>query len=111
MFDSGVDTEQAFGQHEAMTRTRVRRRRTTLSVAAAVMLTVVLGPLGHAFQADATLRHPRTVVVRPGDTLWAIAARIEPASDPRAVADGIAAANGIDPAGLVPGQRLVVPAP
>jgi nucleoid-associated protein YgaU len=111
MFDWGVDTEHAFGQHGTMTRTRVRRRRTTLSVAAAVMLTVALGPLGHAFQADATVRHPRTVVVRPGDTLWAIATRIEPASDPRAVADGIASANAIDPAGLAPGQRLVVPAP
>ena len=82
-----------------------------MSVAAAVVLTVVVGPLGHAFQADATLRRPRTVVVRPGDTLWAIAARTAPASDPRSVADGIASANGIDAGGLVPGQRLVLPAP
>ena len=111
MFDSGVDTEQAFGHHIGMTRTRVRRRRTTLSAAAAVVLTVVLGPLGHAFQADATLRHPRTVVVRPGDTVWAIASRVAPGSDPRAVADAIVSVNGIDAAGLVPGQRLVVPAP
>jgi nucleoid-associated protein YgaU len=111
MFDSGVDTEQAFGHHVTMTRTRVRRRRTTLSVAAALVLTVALGPLGHAFQAGATPRHPRTVVVRPGDTLWAIATRTTPDSDPRAVADAIASANGIDARGLVPGQRLVVPAP
>ena len=80
-------------------------------MAAALVLAVVLGPMGHAFTADATLRHPRTVVVRPGDTLWAIAARTTPESDPRAVADAIVAANGIDAAGLVPGQRLVVPAP
>lgn len=111
MFDSGVDTEQVFGHHVAMSRTRVRRRRTTLSAATAVVLMVVLGPLGHAFQADASLRHQRTVVVLQGDTVWAIAARVAPGSDPRAVADGIVSANGIDAGGLVPGQRLVIPAP
>ena len=111
MFDSGVDTEHAFGHHDGVSRTRVRRRRTTLSVAAALLLSVVLGPVGHAFQAGASVRHPRTVIVRPGDTLWAIAARSAPGSDPRAIADAMASANGIDPGGLVPGQRLVVPAP
>jgi nucleoid-associated protein YgaU len=109
MFDSALDTEHAFGQHVPMTRTRVRRRRTTLSAAAVVVLTVALGPVGHALQADASVRRPRTVVVRPGDTLWAIAARTSPGSDPRAVVDGIASANGIDAGGLVPGQRLVLP--
>ena len=111
MFDSTLDTEHAFGHHRVMSRTRVRRRRTALSLVAAVLLTVLLGPVGHALQADASVRHPRTVVVRPGDTLWDIAARTSPASDPRAVVDGIAGANEIDAGALVPGQRLVVPSP
>ena len=93
-----------------MPRTHVRRRRTALSAAALVLVTVLLGPIGHAFQADATPRHRRTVVVRPGDTLWAIARRSEPASDPRAVVDAIAVANGVQAGVVVPGQRLVMPA-
>ena len=52
---------------------------------------------------------PRTYVVRSGDTLWSIAARFAPASDPRVVVDTIASANGVDPGALVPGQRLSIP--
>ena len=97
-----------------MARTRVRRRRTTLTVTALALSALLLGPVGHALDAGAAVRHPaqaRTVVVRPGDSLWTIARRAEPGSDPRAVVDAIAAANQLDPAGLVPGARLVVPAP
>lgn len=111
MFESGLDTEHVFGQHTSMVRTRVRRRRTTLSAAALVVVSVLLGPVGHAFHADAAPRFPRTVVVRPGDTLWSIAGRTEPQADPRAVVEAITAANDVDPEALVPGQRLVVPAP
>ncbi len=115
MFESGIDTEQAFGHHVAMSRTRVRRRRATLTVLAVVLTSLLIGPVGHAFDAGAAVRHPRTVprtlVVQPGDSLWAIARRAEPSVDPRAMVDAIAAANGIGASALVPGQRLVVPAP
>jgi nucleoid-associated protein YgaU len=77
---------------------------------ALVLVTVLLGPVGHALRADAAPRIPRTVVVRPGDTLWSIARRAEPASDPRAVMEGITAANGVRAGHLVPGQPLLVPA-
>ncbi len=93
-----------------MVRTHVRRRRTALSAAAFVLVTVLVGPVGHAFQADAAPRHGRTVVVRSGDTLWSIARRSEPPSDPRAVVDAIAAANGVRAGELLAGQRLLVPA-
>jgi nucleoid-associated protein YgaU len=127
MFESGIDTEQAFGHHVTMSRTRVRRRRTTLMVLAVALTTLLMGPVGHAFDAGAAVRHPRTmprtvprtaprsvprsVVVQPGDSLWAIARRTEPSVDPRATVDAIVAANGIGESALVPGQRLVVPAP
>jgi predicted Zn-dependent protease len=110
MFESSLDTEHVFGQDVSMVRTPVRRRRTALSAVALVLVTVLVGPVGHAFQADAAPRHRRTVLVRPGDTLWSIARRSEPASDPRTVVDGIAAVNGVQAGGLVPGQRLFVPA-
>lgn len=48
-------------------------------------------------------------VVRQGDTLWSIAERVAPGQDPRPVVDALAAANGVDPGALVPGQALVVP--
>jgi hypothetical protein len=111
MFDSSLDTEQAFGHHGRMHRTRVRRRRTTFEVAGLLLSALVLGPLGHVFAAGAAPRHPRVVVVRAGDTLWSIAARTSPAADPRRTSDAIAEANAIEAGGLVPGQRLVLPAP
>jgi LysM domain len=111
MFESALDSEHVFGHGNAMARTHVRRRRTALGALALLLVTVMLGPVGHAFRADAASRHARTVVVRPGDSLWSIARRTEPASDPRDVAEGIAAANGLRAGHLVPGQPLLVPVP
>lgn len=46
-------------------------------------------------------------VVRPGDTLWSIASRLEPGGDPRAL---VAQLESQVPGGsLVPGRRLVLP--
>ena len=116
MFESGIDTEQAFGQDVDMSRTHVRRRRMTLTAAATVLLAVLLGPVGHALQAGAAVRGAEepvgsTVLVRPGDSLWTIARRVEPGADPRAVVTAISKVNDVAAAGLVPGQRLVVPEP
>ncbi|MEV4253558.1 LysM domain-containing protein [Spirillospora sp. NPDC049652] len=50
------------------------------------------------------------VVVRPGDTLWGIAERAGPASDPRRSVARILKLNGLPDDTLVrPGQRLRVP--
>jgi predicted Zn-dependent protease len=38
--------------------------------------------------------HVVNVVVRPGDTLWTIAQRVAPDSDPRKVVDDLAAERG-----------------
>ncbi|MFL6139158.1 MAG: LysM peptidoglycan-binding domain-containing protein [Frankiaceae bacterium] len=50
-----------------------------------------------------------TVVVRAGDTLWSIARRCAPGSDPRRTVDHIVAANHLTSPTVRAGQRLVVP--
>jgi len=52
--------------------------------------------------------HPRYHTVRPGDTLWALAAA-HYAGDPRAGVWKLQQRNGLADAAIVPGQRLVLP--
>jgi len=111
MFDSSLDIERAFGEHTGMGRTRVRRRRTALTAAGLVLAAVIVGPVGHVFEAGAAPRSARSVLVRPGDTLWSIAERSDPGSDPRSVIETVIEANALESGSLQPGQRLVVPAP
>ena len=92
-----------------MTRTRVRRLRTTVTVTA-----VLVGAVWAASGASAAGDRVEpvagvTYVVRPGDTLWAIAERAAPGEDPRRLVDAISAANDVEAGALVPGQTLVVP--
>jgi len=49
-----------------------------------------------------------TVTVQPGDTLWSIAQRTEPHSDPRLVVDQLRKANHLNSVVLSPGQTLKV---
>jgi nucleoid-associated protein YgaU len=119
MFEPTLDSEQVFGHHRDMGRTRVRRRRriaaTMVSVAVAVILSApVAGALGREAQpADADVLPPKrweqVYVVRPGDSVWSIAERTAEGGDPRALVDAIAARNGIDAGAVVPGQALVIP--
>jgi LysM repeat protein len=51
---------------------------------------------------------PQPYVVRPGDTLWSIAAE-RYAGDPREGVWKIERLNGLSGPALVPGQRLLVP--
>jgi LysM repeat protein len=50
-----------------------------------------------------------TVVVQPGDTLWSIAARYAPGSDPFGTIEQIRQLNGLDGYTVHAGQRLQVP--
>jgi nucleoid-associated protein YgaU len=71
----------------------------------------------HGGPADHRAPPPEAVVVRPGDTLWAISARGLPPDSPAATIASrwhvIYATNrsliGSDPDVIVPGQRLLLP--
>ena len=53
----------------------------------------------------------RVYVVRPGDTLWAIATRVAgPGADPRPVVDALIDANHLHDADVAPGAVLRLPA-
>jgi nucleoid-associated protein YgaU len=61
---------------------------------------------------DEPPRATTTVVVEPGDTLWALAREIDAAADPRAVIGSIVELNGLSSgADIHPGDVLVVPGP
>jgi hypothetical protein len=51
------------------------------------------------------------VVVHQGDTLWSIARRIAPATDPRVVVDRLVRANHLPDSSVRVGQRILVAAP
>lgn len=80
-----------------------------------VLLLLVLAGIGAAALAAspgeaAAPAGPRaTVVVRPDDTLWSIAARTEPGRDRFVVIDQIRRLNGIADYTVQPGQRLILP--
>lgn len=101
--------------------TRIRRRR-LVALLMAVALFAAAATAGRALvgaaasvkpsspqPVDARASSPpgETYVVRPGDTLWSIAAAIAPDSDPRPVVDALRDANGGRPE-LQVGERLVV---
>ena len=101
--------------------TRIRRRR-LVTLLMAVALIGAAATAGRALLDAATSVDPsspqpvdppglsqavgQTYVVRPGDTLWSIAAAIAPDSDPRPVVDALRDANGGP--NLQVGERLVI---
>jgi LysM repeat protein len=50
-----------------------------------------------------------TITVRPGDTLWDIAARVMPRRDGQAAVAELRRLNGLGGYGLSPGQVLILP--
>jgi hypothetical protein len=109
MFDSTLDIEQRFGQHEGMHRTYVRRRIATTLVAACLAAVITL-PLARALAGpQVTSVSQRSYVVQSGDTLWSIASGLSAGSDPRPLIQAIERVDHIGAADIVPGQRLVIP--
>lgn len=90
-------------------RLTVRGRIVLLLVA--VGLLVVAFSLGRVSSGAATpARPPVRMLVRPGDTLWSVATRVAPGSDPRVVVERLERLNRLSSPALVPGEQLLVPA-
>jgi len=85
-------------------------RVAALSATVMVTLTVVAG-LTWLGQNAAPAIPQRTAVVRvgAGETVWDVAARVAPRSDPRAVVERIRQLNGLRTTEVVPDQQLQVP--
>jgi LysM domain-containing protein len=52
---------------------------------------------------------PEVAVVRPGDTLWSIAARHAPSDDPYGMIEDIRRLNDLTGNTIQPGQELILP--
>ena len=92
----------------------VYRRRRLALLGATLLLIALASVLVDAVARrgpEASVRPVATVavVVEPGDTVWSIAAGIDPGADPRPIVDAIVEANG--GASLVAGQRLELAVP
>jgi nucleoid-associated protein YgaU len=96
--------------------TRRGRLARSLALAAVIVLLVVsvaevVG--GGAARASAASRtapvSTLSVVVEPGDSLWSIAVRTAPTTDPRDVVTRIRDLNGMRSNLIQPGQVLLVP--
>lgn len=101
------------GAGEAAQMRRRRIGRLCCALAAVVMLSLLALPAGPARArgigpgAGGRLSAGAAYVVRPGDTLWSIASRVDPSGDPRPLVADMAREVGGDT--IFPGQRLVLP--
>jgi hypothetical protein len=91
----------------------VRRRRALLGVMALLTVGLALplsGTGGHSHptgSAAAGNIGGASYTVRPGDSLWSIAERVDPSADPRPLVARLAAETGSE--SVVPGERIVLP--
>jgi LysM domain len=94
---------------------RLTRRGRLVLVMAVMLLAVLAGlTLGHgsslaASRAPASHAMRHTVIVAPGETLWAVASRVAPHDDPRLVVATIESINHLRGSTVQAGQQLVVP--
>lgn len=85
------------------------------TMVSALVFVLAMGPAGGRSAAPAPAgigagaATGSTVVVQPGDTLWAIASRLAPKADPRVVVQQIIDRNGLAGASVQAGQVLVLP--
>jgi len=104
-------------RHGGRTRRRtspgVRRRRTLLAVIGLLLIALALplsgtGGYSHpAGSAPAGNQGPFVYTVQPGDSLWSIAARLDPSADPRPLVAKLAAQTGSDT--VRSGERIRLP--
>jgi LysM domain len=97
-------------------RGRVVLAAAMLLAALAVMTLLAVGsaggaPLSGRQSAAAGYRGMTRIVVRPGQSLWSIAAVADPSADPRIVIQEIISANALSGTSIQAGQLLWVPKP
>lgn len=89
-----------------------KRRRFTLMPAimlAALSAMVTVPALSSMHLYAASAQKYATVVVRPGDTLWSIAAKHSGSADVQDTIDRISEVNHLNSASLAPGEHLRIP--
>jgi LysM repeat protein len=90
---------------------RLTRRGMVVLALAVVALGAALvwvAALSAPSSGTAPARGPAVVTVQSGDTLWSIAQRVAPQSDPRAEVATLQRLNQLSGVGLTPGQQLRV---
>ena len=100
------EASQAEGSHFTIRSSRVARL-----IATAIVTLAVVGGLSWLGQpADPGIPERTTVVrVGAGETVWDVAARVAPRSDPRTVVERIRQLNGMADNAIQPDQQLKVP--
>ncbi len=102
---------RAEGRRSSMRLTRRGRLVLLVAVLLAVLAAFMLMSGPAVSSGDAQHATSQSVVVGPGETLWAIAQRIAPGEDPRDVIAEIVELNALSDAGTIRvGQKLIVPA-
>ena len=95
---------------------RITRRGRLVLLALVAVLAFVLVSLGQvaasAGPSDGGADQPvsTTWVVQPGETLWVIAQRVNPETDPRETVARIVAMNDLPTSSVQAGQELQIPA-
>jgi LysM repeat protein len=75
-----------------------------------VLAVMVLGGFLLGQSASQAAGHPSKVTVEAGETLWSVASRVAPHSDPRVEVAKIQAFNHLGTPSVEAGQQLLVPA-
>jgi hypothetical protein len=92
---------------------RLTRRGRTILLLTLVALVLVAFSLGRTSAGASASRGGSaarpTTVVQPGETLWAIARRVAPGTDPRSTVARLTSLNDLGSRPIVAGQRLVLP--
>jgi hypothetical protein len=114
-FGAGKSSASNFGGGAAR-RSRLRmtaRGRVVLLVLVAIPVIAIalafgLGAGGATATSSSTPLS--TVIVQPGQTLWQLATKVAPQSDPRDVINDIMSVNRLATATIQPGEKLEIPA-
>ena len=90
---------------------RARRwRRIVRNAVLAGLVLVAVGLAASRSVEGSAPAAPQTVVVQRGDTIWSLASRHYPDSDPRSRVDQIERLNHLDGPDVRPGERIQLPA-